>query len=80
MNETFWLVWCMDRAAPNKRHPTQAEAIAEATRIASKEQKPVHVFMSIGQAVPQEPPVVWTYSALPMPAGEIPLDIEPVIE
>jgi hypothetical protein len=64
-NETFWMVWCPERQMPSKRHPTQAEAIAEATRIAQKEKKPVYVLMSIGQAVPQDPPVTWTYSALP---------------
>jgi hypothetical protein len=70
MNETFWMVWCMDRAAPHKRHPTQALAIAEATRIATKEKKPVYVLMSIGQAFPQDPPVTWTYSVLPTPAND----------
>jgi hypothetical protein len=70
MNETFWMIWCMDRCTPQKRHSTQASAISEATRIAQKEKKPVHVLMSIGQAVPQDPPVVWTYSVLPTPAND----------
>ncbi len=68
MNETFWMVWCMDRAAAHKRHSTQASAIAEATRIAQKEKKPAHVLMSIGQAVPQDPPVVWIPAVEPTPA------------
>ncbi len=59
MNEALWLVWSMDRATAHSRHSTQASAIAEATRIAQKDKKPVHVLMSIGQAVPLDPPVEW---------------------
>ena len=35
--DVFWLVWCPERGLPHMKHATQAEAIAEADRLAKAE-------------------------------------------
>jgi len=42
------------------QHDTEAEAVAEAQRVAGLERRKVYVCECIGNATPQDPPVVWT--------------------
>jgi hypothetical protein len=62
MNEPFWMVWCESQAVPVRKHSTEKEAITEAVRISGKEKRIAHVMKCIGQAIPQDPPVVWAPS------------------
>jgi len=60
MSERFWIVWCPERGLPRVQHDTEAEAVAEAQRVAGLERRKVYVCECIGNATPQDPPVVWT--------------------
>jgi hypothetical protein len=54
----FWMVFAEGGQAPNKQHFTEAEAMAEAHRLAKKNGRPAYVLESvIGYEVP-EPLVV----------------------
>lgn len=59
MNEEkiFFMVWCPQRGTPVEQHFTEAEAIAEACRIAGKENLAAYVLKSIGVAKREIPPV-----------------------
>lgn len=35
-NYKFWMVWCKSGSIPKHRHPTKAEAVAEAGRLAGE--------------------------------------------
>ena len=50
----FWMVYAEGGQAPNKKHYSQAEADAEAQRLAKKNGRPTYVLESVcGYEVPE---------------------------
>lgn len=54
----FWMVFADGGHAPTKQHLSQAEAEAEAQRIARKNRRAAYVLEAVAGYEPQNPPVV----------------------
>jgi hypothetical protein len=57
-----YMVHVAGKPAPEVYHFDLQEAVAEATRLARKEQREVAVLQTIAVATPQEQPVEWTFA------------------
>lgn len=65
----FWMVYAEGGQAPNKQHFAEADAIAEAQRLAKKHGKPAYVLESkIGYEVPEPLVVEFATSEAQRPA------------
>jgi Flp pilus assembly protein TadD len=57
-----YMVHVAGKPAPTVYHLDLQEAVAEATRLARKEQREVAVLQTIAVATPQEQPVEWAFA------------------
>ena len=57
-----YMVHVAGKPAPTVYHFDLQEAVAEATRLARKEQREVAILQTIAVATPQEQPVEWTFA------------------
>jgi hypothetical protein len=66
----FWMVWGFDKGTPRFKHSSLAEAVDEATRLATQHPRvEFYVLEAVGRAAADAPPVPpVTYTALPVEA------------
>jgi hypothetical protein len=64
-----YMVHVAGKPAPEVYHFDLQEAVAEATRLARKEQREVAVLQTIAVAAPQEQPVEWAFADNVIPNG-----------
>jgi len=64
-----YMVHVAGKPAPTVIHLDLQEAVAEATRLARKEQREVAVLQIIAVATPHEQPVEWTFADNVIPNG-----------
>ncbi len=57
-----YMVHVAGKPAPTVHHFDLQEAVAEATRLARKEQREVAILQTIAVATPQRQPVEWTFA------------------